>query len=139
MAIIDLESFVSQYLRTFVFLFIHVFQKRLTCFGNHLSFQGQWGTPIVTAGSVFGIIAGVISSILESVGDYHACARISSVPKPPHHAINRGILMEGIACICAGAWGTGIGVTSYSECVGNIGLTRVSRYVLATVLNYLTK
>ncbi|XP_072034956.1 solute carrier family 23 member 1-like [Amphiura filiformis] len=96
-------------------------------------YPGQWGTPTVSAGAVFGIIAGVLCSILESVGDYYACARISSAPKPPHHAINRGILMEGIACICAGAWGTGIGVTSYSECVGNIGLTRVGSRIIAQV------
>ena len=36
-------------------------------------------------------------------------------------------MMEGVACIIAGAFGIGIGVTSYSECVGNIALTRVSR------------
>ena len=87
---------------------------------------GQWGRPTVTTGAVFGIISGVLCSIIESIGDYYACARISGAPKPPFHAINRGIMMEGIACIFAGAFGTGIGVTSYSECVGNIGLTKVS-------------
>lgn len=75
---------------------------------------------------VFGILAGVISSMLESVGDYYACARLCGAPPPPKHAISRGIGMEGIGCLLAGAWGTGSGTTSYSENVGALGITKVS-------------
>lgn len=35
--------------------------------------------------------------------------------------------MEGLCCILAGAWGSGNGTTSYSENVGAIGITKVSR------------
>lgn len=76
------------------------------------------------AGAV-GILAGVISSMVESVGDYHACARLSGAPPPPKHAINRGIGIEGLGCLLAGAWGTGNGTTSYSENVGALGITKV--------------
>ena len=38
-----------------------------------------------------------------------------------------GILVEGFGCILAGMWGTGSGTTSYSENVGAIGITKVSR------------
>jgi nucleobase transporter 1/2 len=81
--------------------------------------------PTVSAAGVFGIIAAVIASIIESVGDYYACARISGAPPPPTHAINRGIGMEGIGCLIAGAVGTGNGTTSYSANIGIIGLTKV--------------
>lgn len=74
---------------------------------------------------VVGIFAGVISSMIESVGDYHACARLSGAPPPPKHAINRGIGIEGLGCLLAGAWGTGNGTTSYSENVGALGITKV--------------
>lgn len=74
---------------------------------------------------VVGILAGVISSMIESVGDYHACARLSGAPPPPKHAINRGIGIEGLGCLLAGAWGTGNGTTSYSENVGALGITKV--------------
>lgn len=37
----------------------------------------------------------------------------------------KGIGMEGIACILAGAWGSGNGTTSYSENIGAIGITKV--------------
>jgi len=91
----------------------------------------QWGIPTVSAASVFGMLAGVLASAVESVGDYYACARLSGAPRPPTHAINRGIGMEGLGCILAGIWGTGNGTTSYSENIGAIGVTKVgSRRVI---------
>ncbi|XP_029378271.1 xan_ur_permease domain-containing protein [Echeneis naucrates] len=94
-------------------------------------YPGQWGSPTVSLAGVVGIFAGVISSMIESVGDYHACARLSGAPPPPKHAINRGIGIEGIGCLLAGAWGTGNGTTSYSENVGALGITKVgSRMVI---------
>lgn len=92
------------------------------CFYPNL---GQWGVPTVSLAGVVGILAGVISSMIESVGDYHACARLSGAPPPPKHAINRGIGIEGLGCLLAGAWGTGNGTTSYSENVGALGITKV--------------
>lgn len=71
------------------------------------------------------MVAGVLASAIESVGDYYACARLSGAPPPPVHAINRGIGVEGLGCIIAGLWGTGNGTTSYSENIGAIGVTKV--------------
>lgn len=86
----------------------------------------QWGIPTVTVAGVFGMLAGVLASAIESIGDYYACARLSGAPPPPVHAINRGIGTEGVGCIIAGLWGTGNGTTSYSENIGAIGVTKVS-------------
>lgn len=88
-------------------------------------YPGQWGTPTVTVKGVFGLLAGVLASTIESIGDYYACARLSKAPPPPPHAINRGIGMEGLGCVLAGLWGSGNGTTSYSENIGAIGLTKV--------------
>ncbi|XP_020617462.1 solute carrier family 23 member 2-like isoform X2 [Orbicella faveolata] len=88
-------------------------------------YPGQWGTPTVSLAGVFGMLAGVLASIIESVGDYYACARLSGAPPPPKHAINRGIGMEGIGCLLTGAFGSGNGTTSYSENIGAIGITKV--------------
>lgn len=88
-------------------------------------YPGQWGTPTLSAAGVFGMLAGVLSSMIESIGDYYACARLAGAPPPPKHAINRGIGMEGIGCLLAGAWGSGNGTTSYSENIGAIGITKV--------------
>lgn len=92
----------------------------------HFTFLiGQWGTPTVSVASVFGMLAGVLASMLESLGDYFACARLSGAPAPPNHAVNRGIGLEGFSCILAGLWGSGNGTTSYSENIAAIGITRV--------------
>jgi xanthine/uracil permease len=81
------------------------------------------------------MLAGVIASAIESIGDYYACARLSGAPPPPAHAINRGIGTEGIGCIIAGIWGTGNGTTSYSENIGAIGVTKVTVLFLTPVCN----
>ena len=69
--------------------------------------------------------AAVIASVVESIGDYYACARMAGAPPPPSHAINRGIFMEGVASFLAGLWGTGNGMTTYTTSIGVIGLTKV--------------
>ena len=71
------------------------------------------------------MLAGVIASVIESLGDYYACARISGAPAPPTHAMNRGIGTEGLGCMLAGIWGTGNGTTSYSDNIAAIGVTKV--------------
>lgn len=40
-----------------------------------LCYIGQWGTPTVTVSGVFGMLAGVLASMIESIGDYYAAAR----------------------------------------------------------------
>ena len=85
--------------------------------------------PTVSAASVIGMIAGVMSGIIESVGDYYVCARLSGAPSVPQHALNRGILIEGLCCMLAGAFGSGAGTTSYSENVGAIGITKASSFI----------
>lgn len=88
-------------------------------------YPGQWGLPTVSIASVFGMLAGVLAAMLESIGDYYACARLAGAPPPPTHALNRGIFIEGIACVLTGAWGSGNGTTSFSENIGVIGITKV--------------
>ncbi|XP_039637038.1 solute carrier family 23 member 1-like isoform X2 [Perca fluviatilis] len=94
-------------------------------------YPGQWGMPTVSLAGVFGMMAGIICSMAESVGDYHACARLSGAPPPPKHAISRGIGVEGLGSLLAGAFGTGNGTTSFSENVAALGITKVgSRMVI---------
>ena len=73
------------------------------------------------------MFAGIFAGIVESIGDYYACARLAGAPPPPKHAVNRGIAVEGLGCIIAGVFGTGNGTTSYSENIGAIGVTKVRR------------
>lgn len=91
----------------------------------------QWGMPQFSAAFAVGMLAGYLASIVESVGDYYACARMSGAPIPSAKKISRGIGFEGVGCLVAGLIGTGNGTTSYSENIGAIGITKVgSRYVV---------
>lgn len=86
----------------------------------------QWGWPVFTFAGFVGIISGYIASMIESVGDYYACARMSQAPNPSEKVISKGIGMEGLGSLFAGIMGTGNGTTSYSENIGAIGLTRIA-------------
>lgn len=85
----------------------------------------QWGMPVFSAAAIVGMLAGVVASIVESVGDYYACARLAGAPVPTSKVVSRGIGMEGVGGLIAGVIGSGNGTTSYSENIGAIGLTRV--------------
>ena len=50
-----------------------------------LPYPLQWGLPTVSAAGVFGMLAGVLASAIESVGDYYACARLAGATAPPVH------------------------------------------------------
>ncbi|XP_075063484.1 solute carrier family 23 member 2 [Mixophyes fleayi] len=86
----------------------------------------QWGLPTVSAAGVIGMLSAVVASIIESIGDYYACARLSCAPPPPIHAINRGIFIEGLSCVLDGVFGTGNGSTSSSPNIGVLGITKVA-------------
>ncbi|KAM4748804.1 solute carrier family 23 member 1 [Rhinophrynus dorsalis] len=85
----------------------------------------QWGLPTVTIASALGMFSATLAGIIESMGDYYACARLSGAPPPPVHAINRGIFIEGICCVIAGLLGTGNGSTSSSPNIGVLGITKI--------------
>ena len=97
----------------------------------------KWGMPsfgstTLWAGA-FGMLAGYLASMIESIGDYYACARISEAPVPTGKMISRGLGAEGLGCLIAGVLQTCNGTTSYSENIGSIGLTKVAsrRVVIA--------
>ena len=39
---------------------------------------------------ILGMMTGALASTVESVGDYHSCAKVAGAAPPPTHAINRG-------------------------------------------------
>ena len=80
---------------------------------------------ITLAGSL-GMLAGYLGSMVESIGDYYSCARMSEAPVPTGKMISRGLGAEGLGCLIASLLQTGNGTTSYSENIGSIGLTHVA-------------
>ncbi|XP_053404669.1 solute carrier family 23 member 1-like isoform X2 [Mercenaria mercenaria] len=96
-------------------------------------YPGHWGVPTFNSAFFVAMVAGVVTSVIESIGDYYTCARLAGALPPPPSAVNRGIFVEGIDCILAAAVGAGFGVTSCSQNIGVISLTKVGsrRVVLA--------
>ena len=89
-------------------------------------FSGQFGTPLFSFSAFVGFLIATITSILDSIGDYYACANSCRVPPPPGHATNRGIAVEGFCSMLSGIWGSGHATTTYGGNVGAIGMTKVS-------------
>lgn len=75
----------------------------------------QWGAPIFKASAIVPMFGGSLASMIESVGDYFSCARLSGAPPPTPGIISRGLGCEGIGVLLAGMIGTANGTTSYSE------------------------
>ncbi|XP_076461375.1 solute carrier family 23 member 1-like [Babylonia areolata] len=97
-------------------------------------YPGQFGVPIFHPGVFLSFILATLFSVLDSIGDYNACARMCHVPLPPAWAVNRGIAVEGLMSFLAGAVGTGHATVSYGGNIGAIGLTKVaSRRVFQVV------
>ncbi|CAL8069625.1 unnamed protein product [Orchesella dallaii] len=91
----------------------------------------QWGLPTVSIGAVVGVLCGVLTSTVESMGDYCCCASVIREPVPPEHAMNRGIFIEGLGCVLSAIFGTGNASTSYSSNIGTLAVTKVgSRRVI---------
>uniref|UniRef100_A0A914RB54 Uncharacterized protein n=1 Tax=Parascaris equorum TaxID=6256 RepID=A0A914RB54_PAREQ len=92
---------------------------------------GQYGALKFHTGLFLAFVVSALTSVFESVGDYHAAARVSDERAPPSHAINRGILAEGSGSFLAGLLGPGVGMTTHTENIGVIGVTRVaSRFTM---------
>ncbi len=89
----------------------------------------KWGFPtlnsITLAGSI-GMLAGYAASMIESMGDYHSCARMAEAPVPTARMIAKGLGSEGLGCLVDGLLQTCNGTTSYSENISALGLTRVA-------------
>jgi len=86
---------------------------------------GQFGGSGFNTGIFLAFFIATLLSVIESIADYYACARLSHLPPPPLAAMNRGIMMEGFMSMMAGFFGAGHATTTYSNNIGLIGMTRV--------------
>ena len=86
---------------------------------------GQFGPPGFNVGALVTFLLSTVSSIIDSVGDYYACAKICFAPPPPKHAVNRGIAVEGFMSLIGGSAGTAHATSTFGGNIGAIGITRV--------------
>uniref|UniRef100_A0A287DCT8 Solute carrier family 23 member 1-like n=1 Tax=Ictidomys tridecemlineatus TaxID=43179 RepID=A0A287DCT8_ICTTR len=100
----------------------------LVGFSGLIGFLMRFLGPLTIAPTISLVALPLFDSVGNDAGIHWgisvACARLVGAPPPPKHAINRGIGIEGLGCLLAGAWGTGNGTTSFSENVGALGITK---------------
>ena len=111
--------------------------------------SGQYGTPKIVGELLAGTILCMVINIGQAVTDYYACARVTQTLPPPQHALNRGtvactvipadlyvflsdtclynagVMVEGLCSFIFALFALPTGVTTYSENVGTLGITRV--------------
>ncbi|XP_048746327.2 solute carrier family 23 member 2-like [Ostrea edulis] len=99
-----------------------------------IPYPGQFGSISFSTSVFAGFLIGTVTSVIDSIGDYYACAKMVNVPPPPVHSVNRGIAIEGFCSLIAGFMGCGHATTTYGGNIGAIGVTKVgSRDVFITV------
>ncbi|CAI4222764.1 unnamed protein product [Auanema sp. JU1783] len=89
-------------------------------------YPGKFGAPSFNGALFVAYLLSAMTSVFESVGDYHLAAKVSEERAPPSHAINRGIMAEGLGSMVSGLLGPGVGMTTHTENIGVIGVTRVA-------------
>jgi nucleobase transporter 1/2 len=90
----------------------------------------HWGVPKFTMVGFLIIVAGYLAMMAESVGDIYVVSTLCDQGAPSKKQLNEGVGIQGISNLIVGLLG-GVAVTSYTDNIGVIGLTRVaSRFVV---------
>ncbi|KAI6176255.1 Xanthine/uracil/vitamin C permease family-containing protein [Aphelenchoides bicaudatus] len=91
----------------------------------------QFGWPQINLGLLLGFLTSCLACSTESLGAYCTLAKVSYEKKPPSRTLNRAILVEGFGCCLSSLFGCGVGITTYSENVAVVSITKVaSRFVM---------
>lgn len=98
----------------------------------------QWGPPIFSASSVFGMMGAALVSSAETTGTLYAAARLSGATPPPAHVLSRSVGWQGISMLLDGLFGAAVGTSATVENVGLLGLTHVgSRRVVQVSTSFM--
>ncbi|XP_045170564.2 solute carrier family 23 member 2-like isoform X2 [Mercenaria mercenaria] len=89
-------------------------------------YPGQYGPIGFSETAFLSCMIATLISVLDSIGDYYACAKVCRVPPPPRHAVNRGLLVEGLCTFLSGTVGCGHATGTYGGNIGAVGVTRVA-------------
>ncbi|XP_060073895.1 solute carrier family 23 member 1-like [Ylistrum balloti] len=103
----------------------------------YFPYPGQFGPIRFNTAIFLGFISSYLSSNIESIGDYMIISKHTGTYPPPMHAINRGILTEGILGVVAGALGAGHATTSYSSNAVLIKLTQVASRSVMVIAGFI--
>ncbi|CAI2351406.1 unnamed protein product [Caenorhabditis sp. 36 PRJEB53466] len=99
----------------------------------HVPVPGQYGKPSVDVSLLCGFIASSFVAMIESIGDYNLCAKLSKQGRIPSSNLNRGFVVEGIGCMLSSSFGIGTGITTYAENIAIMSVTKVASRITMQV------
>lgn len=85
----------------------------------------QWGVPTFHFKTAAVMIVASIIATVDSVGTYHGISLLVASKAPTRNVVSRGIGLEGLTSLLAGLWGTGTGMTTLTENVHTVAVTKV--------------
>ena len=101
--------------------------------------SGMIGIPSLNIGLGLAFIASVMVDVVENLGSYDLLSRVCDQKRPPKDAVNRAIVVEGrevksgfnilflgVGSMLGASMGVGMGLTTYSNNIAIIQITKVS-------------
>ncbi|GLJ49818.1 hypothetical protein SUGI_1058300 [Cryptomeria japonica] len=85
----------------------------------------QWGVPTFHFKTAAVMIVATIIASVDSVGTYHGTSLLVASKAPTPGVVSRGIGLEGLTSLLAGIWGTGTGMTTLTENVHTVAVTKI--------------
>lgn len=73
--------------------------------------------PVFNVTFFVGMLAGSLCCMIDTIGDFHATAKVCCQAPPPAHVINRAMLIQGVSNLTAGLIGSGTGQTDFCKTV----------------------
>jgi solute carrier family 23 (nucleobase transporter), member 1 len=64
----------------------------------YIPLPGQWGAPIFKASAIIPMLGAMCAGMIESIGDYYSCARLSGAPPPTPGIIRYDFETEKDTC-----------------------------------------
>ena len=104
-----------------------------------LTLQGKLGGFAFSTAGFLSFTIATLMSVLDSIGDYSACARTARVTPLPRFAFNRGIAVEGLTTILGGSLGCCHASVSYGSNIGAMGITGVNTVLIFKITSTSTR
>ncbi|VDD90830.1 unnamed protein product, partial [Enterobius vermicularis] len=91
---------------------------------------GEYGTLKFNLNLFIGCVVAAFLTVIETIGTYHTAALVSEETVPPSHALNRGMIVEGLGTALAGLFHVGSGICTFAANVGIMETTKVTRSMM---------
>ncbi|XP_046335036.2 solute carrier family 23 member 2-like [Haliotis rufescens] len=85
-----------------------------------------YGMPTISASGFAAMVTVTMVLIIQIPGTYSATSSVIDLPQPPAHAINRGIVVDGLTGAISGMLGGVMASMAYVQSLGVVAVTKVA-------------